>query len=210
MSKNVYQCIAEVQTKISQTGIAKSKSNVQQGYKFRGIDDVYNALSNVLSEVGLVVITRCVEREQVERQTNSGKALFYTTLKVEFDFVSSHDSSKHTAIAYGEAMDNADKSTNKAMSAAYKYAMFQTFCIPTEAQDADEVTHEVAPKKAPVPMSAEDVADESAKVTERLSLIQNANELRALYKTLPKEVQSAVLPAFTARVNALDGAKTNE
>lgn len=210
MSKNVYQCIAAVQASIAVNGIQKLKKNKEQSYNFRGIDDVYNALAGFLSENGLVVIPRVIEREQVERKTQKGYPLFYTTLKVEYDFISSHDGSKHTACAYGEAMDTADKSTNKAMSAAYKYAMFQTFCIPTEAQDADATTHEVAPKEVPAPMSAEDVADESAKVTERLAFIQNANELRALYKTLPKEVQSAVLPAFTARVNVLDGAKTNE
>jgi hypothetical protein len=48
---------------------------------------------------------------------------------------------------YGEAMDSADKATNKAMSAAYKYAAFLAFCIPTEGDnDADATTHEPAPK----------------------------------------------------------------
>jgi hypothetical protein len=44
----------------------------------------------------------------------------------------------------GEAMDSGDKSSNKAMSAAYKYAAFQAFCIPTEGDnDADATTHDV-------------------------------------------------------------------
>ena len=43
-------------------------------------------------------------------------------------------------------MDGGDKATNKAMSAAYKYALLQTFAIPTEGDnDADATTHEVAP-----------------------------------------------------------------
>ncbi|MNY54686.1 hypothetical protein D3C86_1905820 [compost metagenome] len=42
-------------------------------------------------------------------------------------------------------MDSGDKATNKAMSAAYKYAAFQAFCIPTEGDnDADGQTHQVA------------------------------------------------------------------
>ena len=50
----------------------------------------------------------------------------------------------------GEAMDSGDKATNKAMSAAYKYAAFQTFAIPTEGTpDADAETHEVAHGMAP-------------------------------------------------------------
>jgi hypothetical protein len=52
----------------------------------------------------------------------------------------------HTARTFGEAMDSGDKATNKAMSAAYKYVTFQTFCIPTEGDnDADLTTHETVP-----------------------------------------------------------------
>jgi hypothetical protein len=44
-------------------------------------------------------------------------------------------------------MDSADKATNKAMSAAYKYAALQAFCIPTEADnDADAHHPEVKTK----------------------------------------------------------------
>jgi hypothetical protein len=47
---------------------------------------------------------------------------------------------------FGEAMDSGDKATNKAMSAAYKYACFQAFSIPTESRDdEDHQTHEVKP-----------------------------------------------------------------
>jgi hypothetical protein len=70
--------------------------------------------------------------------------LFSVVVDVEFDFVSATDGSAHTVKTYGEAMDTADKATNKAMSAAYKYACLQTFCIPTEGDnDADSFSHEV-------------------------------------------------------------------
>lgn len=141
----VYKAIAQVAEKMSQVGISKANKNQQQGYKFRGIDDVYKALAPALVEAKLVILPRCIEREVVERQTAKGGAIFYTTLKVEFDFVSAEDGTKHIITTYGEAMDSADKSTNKAMSAAYKYACFQAFCIPTEGDnDADALTHEVA------------------------------------------------------------------
>lgn len=141
----VYKAIAQVAEKMSQVGISKANKNQQQGYKFRGIDDVYKALAPALVEAKLVILPRCIEREVVERQTAKGGAIFYTTLKVEFDFVSAEDGTKHIITTYGEAMDSADKSTNKAMSAAYKYACFQAFCIPTEGDnDADAQTHEVA------------------------------------------------------------------
>ena len=143
MSHEVYSAIAMVAEKMANEGISKNNKNAQQGYKFRGIDDVYNALSPALVSAGLVILPRCLERECIEKATRNGGMLFYTTLKVEFDFVSTKDGSKHTIVTYGEAMDSADKSTNKAMSAAYKYACFQAFCIPTEGDnDADGTTPE--------------------------------------------------------------------
>ena len=144
MSKNVYQLIAQVAAEIATEGISKNRKNQQQGYNFRGIDDVYNALAPVIAKHGLVILPRCLSREVTERANKSGGVIFSVTVEAEFDFVSSHDGSKHTVKTYGEAMDSADKATNKAMSAAYKYAAFQTFCIPTEGDnDADATTHQV-------------------------------------------------------------------
>lgn len=145
---SVYAKIAAVQGALSKVGIAKNRRNEQgSGYNFRGIDDVYAALSPLLAEHGLVIVPRMTERVVVERQTKAGGALFNVTVKADFDFVSSDDGSTHTASTYGEAMDSADKATNKAMSAAYKYAAMQAFCIPTEGDnDTDGTTHDVAPR----------------------------------------------------------------
>jgi hypothetical protein len=130
---------------LSHEGISKERSNQQQGYKFRGIDDCLNALSSLLPKYGLIITPHVETRECVERQTKSGGSLFYVTVRVRFSFISTLDGSRHDAMLYGEAMDSADKATNKAMSAAYKYCVLLTFCIPTEAEDADSVTHEVLP-----------------------------------------------------------------
>lgn len=144
---NVYQCIAKVSEKLAKEGIAKDRKNDQQGYKFRGIDDVYNALAPILAEFGLVVIPRILSREVTERVTQKGGVLFYVVVEAEFDFVSASDGSKVTVRTFGEAMDSGDKATNKSMSAAYKYAAMQTFCIPTEGNnDADHTTHTVVAK----------------------------------------------------------------
>lgn len=150
----VYKAIAAVAGELAKTGIAKDRKNAQQGYNFRGIDDMYNTLAPLLSQHGLVILPRVTDRTCVERQTRNGGALFYTTVAVEFDFVAVEDGSKHTVTTFGEAMDSGDKSTNKAMSAAYKYAVMQAFAIPTEGDnDADATTHEVAAKKDSGPVS---------------------------------------------------------
>jgi len=142
----VYEAISAVMGDLSKRGIAKAQKNQQQGYAFRGIDDVYNALSGLLSAHKLVMLPRVLGREVTERQTKNGTALFYVVLDVEYDLVSAVDGSIHTVRVAGEAMDaGGDKATNKAFASAYKYGCFQIFCIPTEGDnDADKTTHEVA------------------------------------------------------------------
>ena len=145
----VYKAINSVQTELCKIGIAKdSRNNQGQGYNFRGIDAVYNVLSSIMAQNGLVIVPRMLARTCEERVSKSGGALFYVTVEAEFDLISAEDGSKHTARTFGEAMDSGDKATNKAMSAAYKYMAFQTFAIPTSGDnDADSSTHEVVRKK---------------------------------------------------------------
>lgn len=169
----VYACITAVSGKIAQTGISKDRKNVQQGYSFRGIDDVYNALAPILAEHKLVIVPRILSRVCVERTSKSGSAQFFVTVEAEFDFVAADDGSTVTARTFGEAQDSGDKATNKAMSAAYKYAAFQIFCIPTEGDnDADAKTAE--PSLPAMPDGFEDwltdleaVADEGTAALEK-------------------------------------------
>ena len=145
----VYSAIAAVMSDLSKIGIGKEKKNQQQGFMYRGVDDVMNALAPIISKHGLVILPRVTKRDVIERQSKSGGALFYVTLDMEFDFVAAEDGSKHiVGPIIGEAMDSGDKASNKAMSIAYKYACFQAFCIPTEA-DPDAEVHEVAHETPP-------------------------------------------------------------
>lgn len=146
----VYKAIATVMSEMSTEGIAKGRKNQQQHYQFRGIDDIYNALAKKLSKANLCILPRIISRDCTERKSAKGGALFCVVVDAEFDFISSKDGSKHTVKTFGEAMDSADKATNKAMSAAYKYACMQAFCIPTEGDnDADANTHEALPTPKP-------------------------------------------------------------
>lgn len=145
----VYQAINAVQAELSAEGLAKNHtaSGFGTGYQFRGIDDLYLALSPKLARHSLVIIPRCMERHESQRQSGP-KTLYFVVVRMEFDFVCAEDGSKHTACTYGEAMDSGDKATNKAMSIAYKYACFQTFAIPTEGDnDPDATIHEPAPAR---------------------------------------------------------------
>lgn len=140
----VYHAISAVQAALAATGITKDRYNEQQKFAFRGIEDVYRAAAPLLAANKLLILPRVMERTATERVNTKGNTLFYVTIRVEFDFVSAEDGSKHTVCTFGEAMDSGDKATNKAMSAALKYACLQTFFVPTEAtEDPDASSHEV-------------------------------------------------------------------
>lgn len=201
----VYQAINAVQRALAAEGISKDRRNTQQGYNFRGIDDVYNVVSPLLGRNGLCVLPRALSRECVERQSAKGGALFYVTVEVEFDFVASEDGSKHTVKTYGEAMDSADKATNKAMSAAYKYAVMQAFAIPTEGDnDADSTTHDVAPatKIAPAAIARTTREIKSAATLEALEKVK-AVALAAATDAKDRDAYSAYRKAAKDREEEL-------
>lgn len=126
--------------------VGKDQKNTFDNYKFRGIDDIYNALQPALIKNEVVVFPKVTKFEQEERKSQKDKLLIYTTLIVEFTFYTT-DGSHITCTTVGEAMDRSDKSANKAMSAAYKYAMFQTLAIPTEGKkDTENDSHKPKPR----------------------------------------------------------------
>ena len=154
-AKHVYRAISFVQADLCDVGISKSSRNSSQGYNFRSIDQIYNVLSPILAKHGLCILPRMLGRTCEEVPTKSGGSMRYVVVEAEFDLLSSEDGSSHTIKTYGEAMDTADKATNKAMSAAYKYAAFQAFAIPTEGnEDADAVTPEPAARHVPARQEA--------------------------------------------------------
>ena len=126
----IYEAIPKV---IADVGaVEKDKVNRQQGFKYRSVDDVFNALNPALAKNGVFIVPLILQRECTEvGKTSKGATIVKVMLKVKFTFYAS-DGSHIETIIYGEAMDMGDKGTNKAMSIAYKYACFQVFCIPTE------------------------------------------------------------------------------
>lgn len=129
--------------------IGKDQMNVQQKFRYRGIDQVYNALNPVMAELGIFICPEVLDMKREERETKNGTLLTYTILTMKYT-VYAPDGSYITMTVMGEGMDSGDKGCNKAMSVAMKYAMFQLFCIPTEEMkdpDAD-VYEDVLPKRS--------------------------------------------------------------
>ena len=139
----IYKSIIGVMSEIG--AIGKEKINSQQGFKYRGVDDVMNALQPLLIKHNIFIIPEVIEQIREDKVSSKGNALIYSICKVKFTFFAD-DSSSVTAVTIGEGMDSGDKATNKAMATAFKYACFQVFCIPTEEiKDSDSESHEIKP-----------------------------------------------------------------
>ena len=140
----IYKAISNVMKDVG--AVSKDSENSFDHYKFRGIEAVMNALSPAMVKNNVFVTPEVLEQTREERQNAKGGMMMYTILKVKYTFYTDDGSSIETVVI-GEAMDRSDKSTNKAMSAAFKYACFQTFCIPTEEmKDADQESPEIGKK----------------------------------------------------------------
>ena len=138
----IYKKIIEVMADIN--AIGKDRRNQQQGFQFRGIDDVMNELHSSLAKCGVFVLPNVLEETRTTGKTARGGDMFYTRLKINFGFYA-EDGSHVDAVVIGEAMDTGDKASNKALSIGLKYAMLQVFCIPTEDdKDPDAVSPQPA------------------------------------------------------------------
>ena len=145
---NIYETITKI---LEETPvISKDKKNAQQGFAYRGIDDVMNTFNPLFAKYHLFIVPEVLEQTREERQTSKGGNLIYSICKVKYKFYA-EDGTYIEAIVIGEGMDSGDKATNKAMAIAMKYAMFQVFCIPTaEMKDPDS---ETPPESTPTKIS---------------------------------------------------------
>ena len=152
MSNLIYKKMSEVMSEIGFIG--KDKTNSAQGFKFRGIDQFINTLYPALIKHGVFITPRCTKEEHqlVEVVRSSGKAGIdkHVSIQMEYDFYAEDGSKVTVGPIPSEGLDSGDKATNKALSAALKYALIQTFSVPTEdMEEADKDSPVISPKDAP-------------------------------------------------------------
>lgn len=124
--------------------VSKDGRNQQQNFNFRGIDAVVNAVGPALRRHGVLVLPSVKSFSAQEYATKNGTVMRMSTVEVEFTFVGP-DGSTLTCRTIGEASDAGDKGTSKAHSVAFRTALLQSLCIPTDEPDPDESSHDRAP-----------------------------------------------------------------
>jgi len=139
---NIHEAMSKVMADIK--GVPKAGWNPSQKFAFRSIDDTVEVVHNALVKHGVTMVPNVINTERSTYQTQKGSTMTSTLVTVEFTFFAD-DGSCVTATMVGESADAGDKSVSKACSMALKYALFQTFMIPTGDSDPDS---EVAPARA--------------------------------------------------------------
>lgn len=127
----IYQLIPAAMADIGAVGKDKTNTSQGGGFRYRSIDATMSALKPILTKHCIFTVPEVMEQTREVKESFKGAKLNYSILKVRYRFCA-QDGSYVEVTTIGEGMDSGDKASNKAMSAAYKYALFQLFCIPTE------------------------------------------------------------------------------
>lgn len=207
-TKLIFKKMSDVMRDVGSVG--KDSTNSSQGYKFRGIDALLNAVHPALVKHGVIIVPSVidskVEMREVTRSNGKTGLDKHVQLRVLFSFFA-EDGSNITACTEGEGLDSGDKATNKAMSGALKYALIQTLSIPTEdMEDSDRTTPEFEPKAKvagatptlPVaPVSAESVSPPPPVDTQSTTAPRRSSFRRPAPVETPvaKPVEAVVVPA---------------
>lgn len=193
----IHRSMGEVMKAV--TAIDKSQYNEQQKFRYRGVDDIMNALHGLFADAGIVIIPRELEFQTSElpmAPDRDGKArvMHRTLIHMEFSFMSTQDGSVVTADGWGEGQDMADKGPYKAKSFALKSVLSQMFLIPTaDLEPKQEIdlnrqqgrqSYQQAPAQAPQPQRPVVIRqkgdDNRSDLDQALADIASANTLQDL------------------------------
>lgn len=174
--------------------ITKSEKNLQQGFKFRGIDNVMNELHEIFSKNDVFILQEVKNFTTENRPTKSGGTNTFTRATITFRYMTTDGSYVETTNV-GEAMDSGDKGMNKAMSIALKYSLLQMFLIPTEEQKDPEAT---TPEETPfIEMAMADI-----------KAAKDMNSLKTVWDSYPSlQSDKEFVSAMTSKKTLL---KSNE
>jgi len=221
------EAIVKVKTELAQLGIGKDGRNEGQGFRFRSIDQVMDALSAITARNGLVIAPFVMDFRREETTSKTGTVNMTTIVTVRYD-MRAQDAEPGDVVSacfIGEGKDSGDKASSKALAMAYKYFSLQTFIIPLSGQQvfADDAPQVDADATDPEPSQPKAAKVSAPKVTvpagvsfeDLIGLIESAQDdaaLNALKTTLTKftshpSFKDTIPAAFRAKQAALKESK---
>lgn len=174
MANKIHGQISAIMAEVRAVG-KTHKNDGQGGFMYRKIDDVVDMLHPIFAKHKVFILPEAIEDKTENRQTSRGATLIYRIIKVKITYVSGEDGSSLSSTVVGEGMDSGDKAANKAMTAALKYSLSQTFLLPFAMVDADghtppeSVKFEQATAEALTPAAPVSKSDLSTKLIEQMS-----------------------------------------
>lgn len=165
--------------------VAKKDVNNHQKFNFRGIDAVVNAVGPAFRAEGVVILPEVLQSSYAVEQFGSNRTnMGHVSVQVRYTFLGLQGDSV-SVVSVGEATDSGDKATAKAMSVAFRTALLQTLCLPTDEPDPDYYTYERSdsqPVEAPVQKSVQKTVQTTAsnlftELQEELSAVSSLEDL---------------------------------
>ena len=215
----IHESLIEVMKEVGAVG--KNDRNQSQGFAFRGIDAVINAVSPAFQKHKVIVVPTVIEKQSREVESAKGKAVTHVELKVAYTFYGS-EGDFISATVCSEAMDYGDKATAKAMSVALRTALLQTLALPTDEPDPDSQSYErgstkiakADATKETKPQQTEEQLQLAHEALTQVSDIASIEELRNFYSGAQQagllyiDVQGTNLnSAITSRKKELESVK---
>lgn len=195
----IYKKMSAVMKDIGHVG--KDQKNTAQGFKFRGVDQFVNTLYPALTKHGVFMVPRATsythELRDVTRGNGKAGTDKHVAIMMEYTFYAEDGSNVVVGPVPAEGLDSGDKATNKALSAALKYALIQTFSVPTEdMSEADLETPEIGNSKATV----QTVLDSHKEVSEAYNKASHALQATQppITSSFRKPKSKAAEPATTS------------
>ena len=143
--KNIHEAIVAIMYEV---GYVQKTKAAALNYTFAGEAALIAAIRPWLVHYGVYVhVAEVTEFAQLQYETANGKPMLNTTLRVTMRFTHAPSGTYIDVDARGEGSDSGDKSSNKALTGAYKYALRQTFCIETGDDPDKEASEQFTGKK---------------------------------------------------------------
>lgn len=154
---DIYQAMNDVMKEVGYVKKSGRMSGYGASYTFAGEGDLIAALRPACVEHGIVI--HPLEMQQIHQDsyiTSNDKNMNRTEVVLTYRFAHAPSGSFCDVTVAGEGADTGDKSSNKAMTGAFKYALRQAFMIETgddpdvTPSDDGEQSKQDAPGKAPM------------------------------------------------------------
>lgn len=127
--KDIHTAINAV---MAEVGYVQKERKQGLNYSFASEKALIEALRPTMVANGIYMYVHSLDKPETHSyETKGGSLMNHTLLSGSVAFVHAPTSTFILSAAIGEGADTGDKSANKAMTALYKYALRQTFCIET-------------------------------------------------------------------------------